>query len=105
MYYSGEETSQSYEKANYWYEKAAKNNNAKAQMYLGYAYLNGKGVAVDYAKAKNFLELAVKQGEPSAMNHLGTMYFESKGVTKDENKAIPLFQKSALKVIRMRVIS
>ena len=54
MYYSGEETSQSYEKASYWYEKAAKNNNAKAQMYLGYAYLNGKGVAVDYAKAKNF---------------------------------------------------
>ncbi|SQA98058.1 Sel1 repeat [Cedecea neteri] len=54
MYYSGEETSQSYEKANYWYEKAAKNNNDKAQMYLGYAYLNGKGVAVDYAKAKKF---------------------------------------------------
>ncbi|MCM7021334.1 hypothetical protein M8N43_07110 [Enterobacter asburiae] len=26
MYYSGEETPQSYEKANYWYEKASKNN-------------------------------------------------------------------------------
>lgn len=30
MYYYGKETTQSYEKANYWYEKAAKNNSAKA---------------------------------------------------------------------------
>lgn len=32
MYYSGEEAAQSYEKANYWYEKAANKSNAKAQM-------------------------------------------------------------------------
>ncbi|KAE9845655.1 sel1 repeat family protein, partial [Escherichia coli] len=66
----------------------------KAQMYLGYAYLNGKGVAVDYDKAKNFLELAVNQGEPSAMYHLGTMYFDGKGIAVNRSKAIPLFQKS-----------
>lgn len=53
MYSSGEETTQSYEKANYFYEKAANKSNATDQMYLGYAYLNGKGVSVNYGKAKS----------------------------------------------------
>lgn len=94
IYYFGEETKQSYSKANYWYEKAAKSGNADAQMKLGYAYMNGEGFTVNYGKAKYWLQLADKQDQPGAGYHLGILYFEGKGVSRDNIKAVSFFKKS-----------
>ncbi|MCL2179620.1 MAG: SEL1-like repeat protein [Treponema sp.] len=106
-----------------WFEKAAEQGYADAQMRLGLQLYNGQGVIEDkakgiewikkaaeqgYARAQfhigNFTEdnlksaewyeKAAEQGDADAQYELGLLYFNGKGVPKDNIKAGQWFKKS-----------
>jgi TPR repeat protein len=51
QYYNGKKVEKNYEKAVYWYTKAAEQGNAAAQTNLGMCYGSGEGVEKDLEKA------------------------------------------------------
>ena len=66
-----------------WYERAAKQNSAKAQIELGMIYANGLGVTRDYHAAKDWYTLAAQQGDAAGQFQLGYMYDQGYGVKQD----------------------
>ncbi len=67
-----------------WYRKAAEQNHAAAQYYLGNCYANGEGVAKDEVEAAKWYRKAAEQNFPDAQNSLGVCYRDGRGVAKDE---------------------
>ena len=57
---------QDYSKASQWYEKAAKQEHAKAQFKLGFMYENGKGVKRSDSDAMRWYGRAAAQGHKEA---------------------------------------
>jgi len=57
MYYQGQGVKQNTQRALYWYTKAAKLNNPKAQYNLGVIYFNGLGIKRDILKNLRLLEI------------------------------------------------
>ena len=83
-----------YKKAVYWYQKAAEQGNAEAQVRLGEMYYWGQGVARDYKKAKYWFQKAAEQGNAIAQYYLGKMYHYGFGVAQDHKKAKYWYQKA-----------
>ena len=79
-YYSGEGVTKDYQKAAYYFEKAANKGDAAAQAGLGYMYYGGTGVTKDYQKAVYWLKKAANQGCAPAQHSLSIIY-------KDPQKA------------------
>ncbi len=74
-YYSGEEGYlQDYERAAYWYLKAAKGDNAKGQLAIGIAYRRGQGVPADMDSALYWMKKSAGNGHSLAMYNLGQFY-------------------------------
>ena len=65
-YYTGLSAPKNYERAFYWYERSAKNGNAKAQRMIGKMYYLGEGVPEDHVKSFHWYEKAAKNGDPQA---------------------------------------
>jgi TPR repeat protein len=87
---------QSYEKAKYWYEKAAANNSELGLHYLGHLYLLGQGVDLDYAKARElFAKAAELEDWGGAAHHLGEIYYHGLGVKRDYREAFKWFMRGA----------
>ena len=63
-----------YEKAVYWYKKAAKKGNAGARCNLGYCFEIGREVKQDYKKAAELYRKAAEQGCAEAQYRLGYCY-------------------------------
>ena len=63
-----------------WYEKAALQGNAYAQMKLGDLYESGQGVEKNAAIAADWREKAADRGNVKAQQLLGQMYLEGNGV-------------------------
>ena len=82
-------------KAREWYEKAATQGFAKAQVQLGCMYSSGQGVRQDFGKALNLFEKAAAQGDADACYFLGGMYFSGHGVRQDYAKAREWYEKSS----------
>ena len=61
-YENGEDIEKDLEKAIYWYNKAAKNGNEKAQYNLGRCYSSGLGVEKDEFKAFEYYRKSVEKG-------------------------------------------
>ena len=59
-----------YEKAAYWYGKAAMQNHPRALYALGWLYENGRGVAYNKEKAAQYFQAAWKRGVVDAKIHL-----------------------------------
>ena len=76
-YYEGDGVEQNYEKAVYWYTKAAKLGDADAQNNLGNCYQNGEGVEQDYEKAVHWYRKAAKQGNQEAQKRLNEINKQS----------------------------
>ena len=79
----------------YWYTKSAEQGNAKAQVNLGFMYLNGIGVEKDTSKAVKLFSLASEKDNAKAQYYLGEAYLHGDGVEKNENKSFVLLKKSA----------
>jgi len=79
----------------YWYTKSAEQGNAKAQVNLGFMYLNGIGVEKDTSKAVKLFSLASEKDNAKAQYFLGEAYLHGDGIEKNENKSFVLLKKSA----------
>lgn len=60
-----------YEKALYWYKKAAQRGNPHAQFKIGLMYYNGKGVIQNAKQADYWFRLAAEQGHAEAKSYIG----------------------------------
>ena len=72
-----------YEKARYWWEKAAAQGQRIAQYNLGVLYDEGRGVSQDYHLAAQWYRKAAQQGFISAQYNLGNLYRDGKGVPQN----------------------
>ena len=76
-----------YEKAFYWFSKAAEKGHAKAQNYLGAMYSSGRGVDENFEEAYIWLSIAAKQNHPNAQCRLALMYINGNGVPESLSQA------------------
>ena len=84
-----------YQKAFYWYKKAANQCHASGQYNLGIMYEYGKGINQDYQKAFYLYKKAANQGHARAQRGLGLMYEYGDGVKQDYKKAVYWHKKAA----------
>ena len=85
---------QDYEKALFWYRKAANQGNDRAQSRLGDMYSEGLGVEQDYEEAAKWYRKSADQNYGGAQYALGAMYSEGLGVEQDYEEAIDLLSKA-----------
>ena len=64
--------------------KAAEQNHAIAQVYLGISYYKGNGVTKDYVEAVKWYRKAAEQNHAVAQVNLGVCYANGNGVVKDD---------------------
>ena len=95
MYYEGQGRQRDYEKAVFWYLKAANQDNVTAQINLAQMYAYGKGVPQDFAKAAVWWKKLADQGDSKAQAALAGLYYQGSGVTKDIARALDLWNESA----------
>ena len=96
-YYDGNDVSQDYTLAVYWYKKSAEEGNSDAMYSLGYCYNFGQGVSRDYNQAVYWYKKSAEKGNLYAMNNLGNCYKYGYGVSKDYSQAVDWYKKSAEK--------
>ena len=95
IFFFGEGQPQDYEKAAYWYQKAALQGIAIAQFNLGLYYFKGVGVSQNYEKAVYWYQKAAEQGDKDAQFNLGLCYHNGNGVPQNYEDACIWFQKAA----------
>ena len=78
-----------------WFQKAADQGNADAQINLGFCYQEGQGVPQNYDKAVKWYQKAADQGNAGAQNNLGFCYQEGQGVPQDYDEAVKWYLKAA----------
>ena len=81
-------------KAIYWFQKAAKSGNAKAQYNLGLLYEKGDGVSKNLRKAVKWYHRAAEQDHQKAQANLGWMYVNGMGVKEDFDEAAKWYKRS-----------
>ncbi|MDB4724694.1 sel1 repeat family protein, partial [Planctomycetota bacterium] len=79
-----------------WFRKAADQEFADAQDWLGICYYGGVGVALDDKKAVDWFRKAAHQGHAGAQTRLGECYYDGRGVLQDREKAVAWFRKAAV---------
>ena len=85
-----------YKQAVYWLKKAARQEQADAQLILGGMYYKGEGVSKDYKQAVYWYKKAAGQGHVDAQVVLGIMhYYGEGGVSKDHKQAVYWYKKAA----------
>ena len=94
-FYHGDGVKADYQKAVYWYTKAAEQGQALAQCNLGSCFYHGEGVAKDPKKAVYWFTKAAEQGEALAQYNLGSCFCHGEGVAKDYQKAVYWYTKAA----------
>ncbi|MBX3708362.1 MAG: sel1 repeat family protein [Gammaproteobacteria bacterium] len=95
QYLLGRGVEQNNEKAFYYFNQAANEDDAFAQNELAYLYAAGKGTRRDYKKALIWYKRAAEHGLASAQYNLGLMYLYGIGTTPNASLAKAWFQKSA----------
>ena len=78
-----------------WLHKAAAQDFAGAQYYLGEIYERGDGVRPDAAKAVQWYRAAARGDHPVAQLMLGTAYFEGSSVKADHKQALYWWRRAA----------
>jgi TPR repeat protein len=73
----------------------AKDGDARAQHWLGFAYAKGRGVAKDYARAATWFAKAAKHGHAQSQKFLGDLFRRGRGVTKNLSAARKWYQVAA----------
>jgi TPR repeat protein len=86
---------QDYAQALTWYQKAAAQGFARAEMDVGHLYGNGQGLAQDYVQAMTWYRKAADQGNALAQGNIGALYQDGLGVTQDYVQAMSWYQKAA----------
>lgn len=96
MYYRGRGgVEQNFSEAARWYEKLAKQGDARAQASLGLMYARGYGVEKNLQIAHKWWLFAAAQNDPGAQYNLGVIYSQGEGVTQDFPQAAQWLSKAA----------
>jgi uncharacterized coiled-coil protein SlyX len=86
---------QNYERAAYWFRKAAENGIANAAYNLGVLNHQGLGLGQDIEEALYWYDKASTLGHPEAQYNLGIAYIEGIGVKYDPHQATVYLEKAA----------
>lgn len=78
-----------------WFQKAALNGYAPAQVNLAVMYANGWGTPQNYGAALQWLKAASDQHYARADYNLGILYMQGTGVRRDYNEAVRWFERGA----------
>lgn len=100
-YEKGEGVKQNFEKAIYWYTKAAEQNNILSQYSLGEFYLEGKVVPKNIEKAIYWYKQAAKQNDADAQFELGLIYYDDDHTLTNKAKAFYWLERAANKNKKM----
>ncbi|MGH1398258.1 MAG: peptidoglycan-binding protein [Alphaproteobacteria bacterium] len=84
-----------YERAAFWFERAAENGVANAGYNLGVLHHQGLGVDANIEKAMNWYEDAAAKNHPEAQYNLGIAYIEGIGVAYNPQRASEYFAAAA----------
>jgi len=76
-----------------WFQKAAEQGYALAQILLGRMYINGEGVTQNYQEAVKWFQKAAVQGNADAQVYLGIMYGTGKGVTANDQGIMDMLRR------------
>ncbi|MFH1157273.1 MAG: tetratricopeptide repeat protein [Pseudomonadota bacterium] len=95
LYASGRLVAQNYNRAVYWFSRAADGGVANAHYNLGVIYHQGLGVRADVQKALGWYEKAAELGHPEAMYNLGIAYVEGIGTKTNIEKGVSYFKRAA----------
>lgn len=93
--YDGNALGQNAAEAVKWYQKAAGQGIAAAQLALGVHYSKGTGVARDEAEAVRWYKKAADQGLVDAQLSLGIAYGSGQGIARDDAEAARWYKKAA----------
>jgi len=91
----GDGVTQNYVEAMNWFERAARQNHAGAELNLGLLYKNGRGVLQDFSTAGQWFERAARRGNAEAEYQLGTLYKVGEGVEHDLKQAYAWYNLAA----------
>jgi len=83
------------EGALYWFNEAAKQEDANSQLFLGYMYESGGEIPIDYDLAYYWYTKAATFGLPGAQYNLGVMYYNGTGIKENKAEGIIWFKKAA----------
>lgn len=96
FYYKAERALRDPAKSLYWYEKAAKQNDLKAQIETSRYYRNAIGTKLDLKKAEFWAIKAAEQGDAKSQSSLAMFYMNNSNVyTNDRELALPWARKAA----------
>ena len=96
MYYVGRGgVEQDFSEAARWYEKLAKQGDARAQTSLGLMYARGYGVTKNMETARRWWSFAASQNDPGAQYNLGVIYSKGEGVAQDPVQAVQGLDRAA----------
>ena len=87
---------QNYERASYWFKRAAEHGIANAAYNLGVLNHQGLGQAQNMDRALDWYRRAAQLGHPEAQYNLGIAYIEGIGTRYNPNMAAAFFQQAAL---------
>ena len=79
---------QNYEKAVYYFSKAAERHDVHALFNLAQSYYLGRGVERNVVKAAELFAQSARLGHSGGQSSLGKLYMEGDGVAKDYQKAV-----------------
>ncbi|AXD28665.1 sel1 repeat family protein [Salmonella enterica] len=91
IYGEGSGVAQNYDKAAYWYKKAAAQDSVDALFNLGLFYEKGWGVIKNLQLAREYYKKAVTKGSVDAQVNLGFLYMKGLGGDVNYTQAIKLF--------------
>ncbi len=94
-YLLGQGVQQDNERAFYYFNLAANDNDAFAQNEIAYMYAAGKGTSQDDAKAFYWYQKAADHGLASAQYNLALFYLKGIGTPPNRALAMQWFSKSA----------
>lgn len=90
------EDTNKFDKAVYWYKKAAdSHNNNEAQYILGEHYFNGQGVERSYSEAYKRYKQSAEQGYLDAQFRLGYLFDTGVGVKEIDEEAVKWYTLAA----------
>jgi TPR repeat protein len=95
MYTRGIGTSADRGEAARWFRRAAEAGDARAENYLGYAYMRGWGVPTNYSQARYWLGKSAAANDRLGLFNLASMDEHGLGGPADVTTAISLYKRSA----------
>ncbi|MEX2643569.1 MAG: tetratricopeptide repeat protein [Acetobacterales bacterium] len=102
LYFSGEGVAQHYQKALYWFEKAADTGHADAHFYIGLMHERGLGVQQNLLAAAEWYKKAIQWGNVTdAYYRLGRLYLHGLGTPDNIANAFEYMQAAAHKGHRL----